>query len=117
MTVNDLANAITELEEDEAYEMVANALETQELEPLDMLQNGVMAGLGRIGELFGEGEYYLAELVLGGDIANKCIAQLKPYLPKNEGPKKGVVVIGAVKGDLHSIGYGLVATKSEAKRS
>jgi methylmalonyl-CoA mutase cobalamin-binding domain/chain len=34
-----------------------------------------------------------------------------PHLPENEGPKKGVVVIGAVQGDLHDIGYGLVANQ------
>lgn len=113
MTAKDLAIAITELEDDSAYEMITEALESKKVDPLDLLQNGVMAGLSEIGRMFGTGEYFLAELVLGGDIANKCIEMLEPYLPKNEGPKKGVVVIGAVKGDLHSIGYGLVAKQLE----
>lgn len=113
MTAKDLAIAITELEDDSAYEMITEALESKKVDPVDLLQNGVMAGLSEIGRMFGTGEYFLAELVLGGDIANKCIEMLEPYLPKNEGPKKGVVVIGAVKGDLHSIGYGLVAKQLE----
>ena len=72
-----------------------------------------MDGLKEIGRLFGEGEYYLAELVIGGEVSDKCIALLEPYLPPREGDKKGTVVIGAVKGDLHDIGYGLVAKQLE----
>ena len=34
-----------------------------------------------------------------------------PHLPETGGTTKGVVVIGAVQGDLHDIGYGLVANQ------
>ena len=46
-------------------------------------------------------------------MAEKCIALIDPYLPEDRGPSQGVVVIGAVKGDLHDIGYGLVAKQLE----
>ena len=78
-----------------------------------ILTDAIMDGLKEIGRLFGEGEYYLAELVIGGELSDKCIALIEPHLPPQTGEKKGTVVIGAVKGDLHDIGYGLVAKQLE----
>lgn len=82
-------------------------------DPLVLLQEGVIGGLGRIGEQFEAGEYFLGELILGGEIAEKCIALIDPHLPKGRGAPRGVVVIGAVQGDMHDLGYGLVAKRLE----
>ncbi len=82
-------------------------------DPLVLLQEGVIRGLERIGEQFEAGEYFLGELILGGQIAEKCIALIDPHLPKGRGAPRGVVVIGAVQGDMHDLGYGLVAKRLE----
>ena len=110
--IEKIKEAIVELEEDDALEYVQEALDAGE-DPTAILKDAGMEGLKEIGRLFGDGEYYLAELVIGGELTDKCIKLLEPHLPKNEGEKKGVVVIGAVKGDLHDIGYGLVAKQLE----
>lgn len=110
--LDDIKQAIMDLEDDQALDLVQEAIE-QGLEPREILENGVMAGLKEIGELFQRGEYFLAELMMGGNLVEKCVEILDPHLPKAEGQKKGVVVIGAVKGDLHSIGYGMVAKQLE----
>jgi methylmalonyl-CoA mutase cobalamin-binding domain/chain len=47
--------------------------------------------------------------MMGGELAEQCIALIDPYLPEDAGASAGVVVIGAVNGDIHDIGYGLVA--------
>ena len=82
-------------------------------DPLGLLQEGVIKGLERIGEQFEAGEYFLGELILGGEIAEKCIALIDPHLPKGRGAPRGVVVIGAVQGDMHDLGYALVAKRLE----
>lgn len=113
MSINEIKQAIVELEEDEALELVKKAVEKGDTDPVAILKGGIMEALKEIGDKFGAGEYYLAELVLGGELADQCIEILEPYLPEVTGPKKGIVVIGAVKGDLHTIGYGLVAKQLE----
>lgn len=110
--IEKIKEAIVELEEDDALDYVQEALDAG-VDATAILKDAIMDGLKEIGRLFGEGEYYLAELVIGGELTDKCIALIEPYLPKNEGEKKGIVVIGAVKGDLHDIGYGLVAKQLE----
>jgi methylmalonyl-CoA mutase cobalamin-binding domain/chain len=73
----------------------------------------VVGGLERIGEQFEAGEYFLGELIQGGQIAEQCIALIDPHLPKGRGAPRGVVVIGAVQGDMHDLGYSLVAKRLE----
>lgn len=113
MRISEIKEAIVELDDDRALELVKKAVEEGEYDPVDILKSGIMEGLKEIGNKFASGEYYLAELMIGGNLADQCIKILEPHLPKITGPKKGVVVIGAVKGDLHSIGYGLVAKQLE----
>jgi dimethylamine corrinoid protein len=49
--------------------------------------------------------------MMAGKLGATCMELVTPHLPNAEGTKKGVVVIGAVQGDLHDIGYGLVANQ------
>lgn len=108
MIIEDIRKAIAEVEEDEALELVKQAVE-EGTDAKEVLEEGVMAGLKAIGELYQSGEYFLSELMIGGKLVDECIRVLNPYLPKAEGPQKGTVVIGAVQGDLHDIGYGIVS--------
>ncbi|MFA5537399.1 MAG: cobalamin-dependent protein [Bacillota bacterium] len=112
MSVEKIAQAVIDLEDEEALDLVQKAID-QGVDPLHILQDGVMAGLTGIGELFANNEYFLGELVMGGNLVEECLAILEPLIPKAKGPKRGKVVIGAVQGDLHSIGYGLVAKQLE----
>ena len=111
MSAGKLAELVAEMAES-ASDAVAAALERGE-DPLVLLQEGVIRGLERIGEKFEAGEYFLTELIVGSQIAEKCIALINPYLPKDRGAPRGVVVIGAVQGDIHDLGYGLVAKQLE----
>lgn len=107
MDVKEIAQRVAELD-DAAAEEVKKALEAG-LDPVELLRGGVVRGLELIGERFEAGQYFLPELMMGGELAEKCIALIDPHLPADEASSEGVVVIGAVQGDIHDIGYGLVA--------
>ena len=110
MNLNDIVVAIADLEDDEATALVNQAI-AEGMDPVDILQNGIVAGLREIGERFDREEYYLAELMMGGKLSQECIAILEPHMPAGSGAKSGVVILGAVQGDLHDIGYKLVSTQ------
>lgn len=112
VTVQEIYDAVWQLKKAKAQELVKQGL-AEGLDPVKMLQEGVIGGLRVVGDKFGAKEYFLAELVMGGKVAEPCIDMIKPHLPPNEGGVQGTVVIGAVKGDLHTIGYGLVTTQLE----
>ena len=111
MSAGKVAELIAEVDEG-ATDAVAAALGRGE-DPLVLLQEGVIRGLERIGEKFEAEEYFLPELMLGGQLAERCIALIDPYLPKDRSAPRGVMVIGAVQGDMHDLGYSLVAKQLE----
>jgi trimethylamine corrinoid protein len=76
------------------------------------VERGFAAGIRRVGELWEEGEYFLPELVQGAEAMKAAMDVLRPALAAGRGgaPARAGVVIGTVRGDLHDIGKGLVAT-------
>ncbi|MBW1851667.1 MAG: cobalamin-dependent protein [Deltaproteobacteria bacterium] len=110
MNVEEITKEFVAINNDKTVALVNQALE-EGLDPVQILQEGIIAGLQGVGKKFGEGEYFLAELMMAGKLGEACIEIITPHLPETAGAKKGVVVIGAVQGDLHDIGYGLVASQ------
>jgi methylmalonyl-CoA mutase cobalamin-binding domain/chain len=65
--------------------------------------------MNRIGELYTSGEYFLPDLVIGGDAMKAAFAVLEPALVGDQKREVvGRVVIGTVEGDIHEIGKTLV---------
>ena len=112
VSVEAIKEAVWKLQKQKAHDLVQQGLE-EGLDPVAMLKGGVIAGLQTVGAKFGAGEYFLAELVMSGKVSEPCIDLINPHLPENEGGVQGKVVIGAVTGDLHTIGYGLVTSQLE----
>jgi 5-methyltetrahydrofolate--homocysteine methyltransferase len=105
-----LAQAVVEGEEEDAVALAKQALE-QGLDPLTCINEGLSKGMDRVGELFAEGEYYLPDLIIGGEAMKEALTILEPALAGDqEREVAGRVVIGTVEGDLHEIGKTLVAT-------
>jgi len=70
---------------------------------------GIMAvceeALNDIGELYAAGEYYIAGLIMAGEIMNRIITILAPRLGDSVVRRgRGRVLIGTVKGDIHDLG-------------
>ena len=106
--IEEIYRAFEDLRGDEAGALVKKAIEMG-LDPSKVLQDGVVAGVRVIGDKFQKGEYFLPELILGAIWAKTCIGLITPHLSKEQGKKKGKVVIGTVKGDVHDIGKNIVA--------
>ena len=100
--------AITDLELEDIEQIVSSALDAGE-EPQAVL-DAMCAGMGAVGDLFDQGEYFLADLVLAGEVMKDGLKVLEPHLEMDSMGKKGTVVIFTVKGDVHDIGKNLVGT-------
>jgi methanogenic corrinoid protein MtbC1 len=105
--MNELTEALAELEEINVQEMVQNQI-AEGRNPLKILED-LKEGMDIVGKRFSENEYFLVELVMSADIFNKALEVLEPKLLETQsGEEKGKVVIGTVKGDIHYIGKNLV---------
>jgi 5-methyltetrahydrofolate--homocysteine methyltransferase len=79
-------------------------------QPAGDIINILTQGLDEIGDLFSKDELYIPELVRSGQIFEAVMKKLEPYMSDKETDqrRKGRVVIGTVKGDLHDLGKNLV---------
>ncbi len=105
-----LAQAVIDGEPEDAEELAREAL-AQGLDPLACINEGLTAGIDRVGELFASGEYFLPDLIIGGEAMKAALAVLEPALAGDQQREVlGRVVLGTVEGDLHEIGKTLVGT-------
>jgi corrinoid protein of di/trimethylamine methyltransferase len=105
-----LAQAVVDGEPEEAEVLARSALD-QGLDPLACINEGLTRGITRVGELFATGEYFLPDLIIGGEAMKAALAILEPALVGKQGRDVlGRVVLGTVEGDLHEIGKTLVGT-------
>ncbi len=106
--LNKLKQAVVDGEAEQTAELARQGLD-QGLDPLTLIDEGLTPGMNRIGELFSSGEFFLPELVIGGDAMKAALAILEPALVGNQEREiVGRVVIGTVEGDIHEIGKTLV---------
>ena len=92
--------------------LVQQAL-NQKVGPADVLNKGLLAGMGVIGERFKKNEVYVPEVLIAARAMKSGMEILKPALAAAKVEPRGVVVIGTVKGDLHDIGKNLVSMMLE----
>jgi methylmalonyl-CoA mutase cobalamin-binding domain/chain len=105
----ELVEAIVDMREEDALKITDELLESGS-DPFDVLDAGREA-MGIIGQKFEEGEFFVPELMLAGEILSQMSEKVKPLLKEEvEEPEKlGKIVIGTVEGDIHDIGKNLVA--------
>jgi 5-methyltetrahydrofolate--homocysteine methyltransferase len=104
-----LVEAIAEMREDEAVGLARSLLEGG-ADPMGVLDLCRKA-MDIVGKRFEEGEYFLPELVLAGEMLDVIGGIAKPLIQSREGggaAKHGRVLIGTVFGDLHDIGKNIV---------
>lgn len=63
-----------------------------------------------VGKRYEEGEYFLPELMLAGEMLKSIGDMAKPLIKQDSASSKsaGTIVIGTVQGDLHDIGKNIV---------
>jgi len=104
-----LVDALADIREDEAMDLVQQYLD-EGRDPVEILEFARQA-MDLVGKRFAEGEYFLPELVMAGEMLNEITARVKPMLTRAAptAQKRGKVLIGTVKGDIHDIGKNIVA--------
>ena len=108
-----LSKAVVDFSEDRVRSLALQVVESG-FSAEEAIQKGLSSGMALVGEKFEEGEYFIPELLMSAKTLMKGVELLKPHLSKSRKSEKGVVVIGTVKGDIHSIGKDIVSILLEA---
>ena len=86
---------------------------------VDIIEGPLMAGMNRVGQLFGEGKMFLPQVVKTARTMKQAVAILQPHIEKGrqedgeagtrEKGKTGKILLATVKGDVHDIGKNIVS--------
>lgn len=82
--------------------------------PVDIINAGLLSGMGVVSDRFAEGDMFVPEVLMSAKAMNAGMDIVKPLLAEGDTPCPGTVVIGTVKGDLHDIGKNLVVMMMES---
>lgn len=105
-----LVEAMVNIQEDEALQIMKKAID--EGENSYIILNDCQEAMKIVGEKFEKGEYFLPELIACGEMLKKISDIVKPGLVAAQkmggSEKRGKIVIGTVRGDIHNIGKDIV---------
>ena len=102
-----LADALIKGDRNKVVELTKKAL-AENVAPKDVLEKGLIAGMGVVGKRFKANEVYVPEVLIAARAMKGAMEVLQPALTKAGVQPLATVVLGTVKGDLHDIGKNLV---------
>jgi len=112
-TEDKLFNAILNGDKDYIVDLVDELLK-QNVSPLTISNDLILKALNIVGEKFNSKEYFLPQVIMAAEAAQKAFAYLKPKLKKEKNSVAGKVVMATVKGDVHDIGKNIVCAVLES---
>ena len=92
---------------------IAEALEVYP-RAVDIIDKPLMAGMNRVGDLFGSGKMFLPQVVKAARAMKKAVSVLQPVLESEKSTSEGYqragkILLATVKGDVHDIGKNIVS--------
>jgi len=102
-----LKDGVINYKEEQVKEASQTAVDN-ELPALEMIMDGLAAGMEVVGDLYERHEYFVPEVLMCADALYAGLAILRPHVPKAESGSVALVVIGSIQGDVHDIGKNLV---------
>jgi 5-methyltetrahydrofolate--homocysteine methyltransferase len=102
-----IASNLYDGEDKEVAALVQQALD-QGMDPHEVLQGGLIAGMDEVGKDFKADILYMPEVLIAARAMHAGMDVLRPLLAEGDATGAGKYLIGTVEGDLHDIGKNLV---------
>jgi len=102
-----LKTGVVEFQDDDVRDAAQQALDDG-YDALEMIMDGLAAGMGIVGDLYDNHEYFVPEVLMCADALYAGLDILRPHISEQEDGINAQVVIGSVQGDVHDIGKNLV---------
>jgi methanogenic corrinoid protein MtbC1 len=106
--MSQLSEALASLNEDEVAKLVRNQIDSG-LDAMSIVKE-LRKGMDIVGERYKQGDYFLSELIVSGEIFKESMKAVEPHLKAGKEAGEGTkMVLATVKGDIHNIGKDIVA--------
>jgi methanogenic corrinoid protein MtbC1 len=111
--VNKAAPYPPQMKGEDGADEIAKQLLDSGVPPQQILMEGLMPGMERVGIKFRENKVFVPQVLMSAKAMNTAMVHLKPFFLTGEARQRGTLIIGTVEGDLHDIGKNLVAMMVE----
>ena len=107
--MEELRQSVINYDEEAAVKAAKKVLELK-MDPYKVITDCLTPAIQEVGDRFEKGEAFLPELIMATDAMDAAVKVLEKEISKEEmeGRKKGRIVLGTVKGDIHNIGKNIV---------
>jgi trimethylamine corrinoid protein len=108
--IEELQESVINYDEEAAVKAAKKVLELG-FDPYKAITDGLAPAIREMGNRFERGEAFLPELIMATDAMNAAVKILEKEISRDkiESTKKGRIILGTVKGDIHNIGKNIVA--------
>jgi 5-methyltetrahydrofolate--homocysteine methyltransferase len=113
--LREIADKLDSCDREKIVEVLDDVREAlaERFTPNQILENGLLAGLSRVGAKFKAGDVFIPEVLIVARAVHGSIDIMRPLMTQGEIRYRGRIVLGTVKGDLHDIGKNLVGIMLE----
>jgi trimethylamine corrinoid protein len=107
--LSQMAEAVIQGQREQAEQVVRQGLDAG-LDPNHMLDEGLIPGIRKAGDLWESGDCFLPELMMSARAMQSAMAVLQPVFASQGKQRQAVgrAVVGTIQGDIHDIGKTLV---------
>ncbi|TGE35041.1 cobalamin-binding protein [Desulfosporosinus fructosivorans] len=109
----DLAQSVIEGQRDQVKDQVTSLIAAGN-SPLEIVNEGLIAGMNVVGVRFKAGDMYVPEVLMAAKSMSGGLEIVRPLIAEADQKSKGKILLGTVKGDLHDIGKNLVGMLIES---
>ncbi len=106
--LSDIGEHLYRGEAEAVVRLIRRGLETG-MTPMELINDGLIAGMDQVGRDFRDGIMFLPEVMVAARAMHAGMDILRPLLTESDMPSAGKVLLGTVKGDVHDIGKNLVS--------
>jgi len=84
------------------------------IDPLELLNQGFIPGIQKVGDMFDVGTLFIPELILSANAMQTAADIINAAIPVSDRQIQGRFLIGTVEGDVHDIGKTIVVSLLKA---
>lgn len=112
--LEEIRQTLSELQNSGKIKTLVNEAIAKKISLTEIVEKGLRRGLEEVGKRYENGEYFLSELLFSASLMNDAMEMLTPQLKGEKLEKRGTVVLGTVRGDIHDIGKNLFKIFAQA---
>ena len=79
---SEIIQAILQFDE-ESLSKLTEAVINAKIDPVEVIEKSYTIGIQKVGELFGEGDYFLPELIRAAEIVKNAVTKIEKLMPQN----------------------------------